>query len=314
MSVSAPVSLSDTCSQPFELPAADASGCFLVRIYPPGNLVENLVSLLDGDTTLGRDPACDLLIDDDYSSRHHATLQVHESQCWIEDHGSLNGTFVNDVRIDRRQLQAGDHLRIGNYVFKFLSADHPEAQYHEAVYEMMTSDGLTRIANRRYFEDSFQRELARCLRHGRPLGVLLLDVDHFKRINDVYGHLIGDECLKELCARVQGAIRLDDLFARIGGEEFAVVLSETKPADCLLVAERVRRRVECTPFCADRQIEVPLTVSIGLAHSEDSIAQRMEDFLSAADARLYEAKRSGRNRVCGPTWEPTPGTATARLD
>lgn len=312
MSQAVTSNLTDTCSQPFELPAADASGCFLVRIYPPGNLVENLVSLLDGETTLGRDPACDMLIDDDYSSRHHATLEVHDSQCWIVDQGSLNGTFVNDVRVDRRQLQAGDHLRIGNYVFKYLSADHPEAQYHEAVYEMMTSDGLTRVANRRYFEDSFQRELARCVRHGRPLGVLMLDVDHFKRVNDLYGHLIGDECLKELCERVRNSIRLDDLFARVGGEEFAVVLSETKADDCVLVAERIRERVAATPFCTERQLELPLTVSIGIAHSDGSKLSSIERFMQSADERLYAAKHGGRNRVCGPDSEAPVGTATVR--
>ncbi len=301
MSDAPPVSLTDTCSLPFAPPASNASGCFLVRIYPAGNLVENLISLCDGETSLGRDPDCDVQIDDDYSSRHHATLTVNETGCWVTDMGSLNGTFVNDIRIERQQLQAGDHLRIGNHVFKYLSADHPEAQYHETVYEMMTSDGLTRIANRRYFEDSFNRELARCVRHGRPLGVLLLDIDHFKRINDLWGHLVGDDCLKELCQRVRGVIRMDDLFARVGGEEFAIVLSETRISHCLQVAERIRSVVERTPFCTTRKIEVPLTVSIGVAHSDGNVIRNVEAFLSAADKRLYLAKRSGRNRICGPS-------------
>jgi diguanylate cyclase (GGDEF)-like protein len=295
--------LTDTCSQPVELPAADVSGCFLVRIYPAGNLVENLVALCDGNTSFGRDPACDIQLDDDYSSRHHATLEVADAECWVVDQGSLNGTFVNDVRIERRQLQAGDHLRIGNYVFKFLSADHPEAQYHEAVYEMMTSDGLTRIANRRYFDDSFGRELARCNRHSRPLGVLMLDVDHFKRVNDLFGHLVGDECLKELCRRVQAAIRVDDLFARVGGEEFAIVLSETGLEECYTVANRILTCVSCEPFCAERKLNLPLTVSLGIAHAEGTALRSIESFLSEADERLYEAKRGGRNRVCGPAVE-----------
>jgi diguanylate cyclase (GGDEF)-like protein len=288
----------DTCSQPTDLPELSTSGCFLVRIYPSTCIADNLISLIDGETTLGRDPGCDIQIDDDYSSRHHATLQVGESRCLVVDEGSLNGTFVNDQRVERHQLAAGDHLRIGNHVFKFLSADHPEAQYHEAVYQMMTSDGLTQIANRRYFEDAFRRELARSTRHSRPIGLLMLDVDHFKRINDLYGHLVGDECLKELCQRVQAAIRPDDLFARMGGEEFAVVLSETRYIDCVAAAEWVRRRVEGIPFCAERKLHIPLTISIGVAHHEGSAACTPEELLSVADARLYEAKRSGRNRVC----------------
>lgn len=279
-------------------PSAGAPG-YLVRIYPPG-LAENLIPLAAGVTTIGREVTCDIEVVDDFISRHHATLELDDAGCWVVDHDCRNGTFVNDERIERRKLVAGDHIRIGNQIFKYLSADHPETQYHEAVYQMMTSDGLTSIANRRYFDDSFHRELARCVRHNRPIAVLLLDIDHFKRVNDLYGHLIGDECLKELCQRVRATVRTDDLFARIGGEEFALVLSETGREEALLVAERVRARIEAEPFAVARRLEVPLTVSIGVAHSDEAILRSTEEFLADADAQLYAAKNSGRNRVCAP--------------
>ncbi len=294
--------LSDTGSVPDLPPSSSAGTCYLVRIYPPG-LSDNLITLRSGLTTLGRDILCDIEVVDDFVSRHHATIELTEEGCWVSDNDSRNGTFVNDERIVRQRLKAGDNLRIGNQIFKYLSADHPETQYHEAVYQMMTSDGLTNVANRRYFDDCFRRELCRCVRHARPIAVLLLDVDHFKRVNDLYGHLIGDECLKELCRRVQSSVRADDLFARIGGEEFAIVLSETQADDARMVAERVRRRVEESPFGRDRRLEIPLTVSIGVAHSDGATLRSTEEFLADADQQLYLAKQTGRNRVCGPVME-----------
>ena len=273
--------------------------CYLVRIHPPG-LSENLIPLRKPRTTIGRDETSDIEVVDDFTSRHHATLERIGGSVWVIDHGSRNGTFVNDERIDRRQLRAGDHVRVGNRIYKFLSADHPELQYHEAVYQMMTSDGLTNVANRRFFDDSFHRELVRCMRHSRPIAVLLLDIDHFKRINDLYGHLVGDECLRELCDRVQSVIRIDDLFARIGGEEFAIVITECGVAETRICAERVRSHVAAQPFGRGRRLEIPLTVSIGIAHSDGTSIPSTEEFLSSADKHLYRAKHEGRNRVAGP--------------
>ena len=293
-------SLIETASEPFRLPDRQVLGCYLVRLHPAGNLADNLITLAEGDTHIGRDPDCDIEVADDFISRHHATIMVAGGGVSVVDEGSRNGTFVNDERIQQRRVSAGDHIRVGNHVFKFLSSDHPEAQYHEAVYELMTSDALTGIANRRFFEDSFQRELSRCRRHQRPVGVLMLDVDHFKRINDLYGHLVGDECLRELCDRVQGVLHPDDLFGRVGGEEFVLVLSEASLTECRETAERIRDAVAQAPFGSARKLTIPLTVSIGIAHSADGAVENMADFQSNADAQLYRAKRAGRDRIRGP--------------
>ncbi|MCA9053899.1 MAG: diguanylate cyclase [Planctomycetaceae bacterium] len=298
--MSPPLALTDTASEPIRLPARHVSGCYLVRLYPPGNLAENLISLPAGETALGRDPGCELEIDDDFISRVHAKVEVDGDEISVIDQGSRNGTFVNEERVTRKSIRAGDHIRVGNHVFKFLSAEHPEVQYHEAVYEMMTTDALTGIANRRFFEDAFHRELTRGLRHQRPVGVLMIDVDHFKRINDLYGHLVGDECLREMCDRIRRVISPDELFGRVGGEEFAVVLAEAAASECQAVAERIRARVAGAAFGTARKLSIPMTISIGIAHSDDFTMRSINEFLCGADTRLYQAKREGRDCVRGP--------------
>jgi diguanylate cyclase (GGDEF)-like protein len=294
-------SLSDTCSQAFELPGPTVADCCLVRISPPGSYFDNLIPLGSAATIIGRDPDCTLPLNDEFSSRHHASIDRTAGVFSIRDHGSRNGTYVNGERVDDcRPLQVGDQLRIGNHVFKFLDAGHPEAQYYREMHDLMTSDALTSIANRRYFEESFRREMSRCSRHRRPLGVLLLDLDYFKPVNDTHGHAVGDECLKELCERVRSGIRQEDLFARLGGDEFAVILSEMSAEDCRRVAEKIRARVESRPFCRDRGIHLQLSVSIGIAHSDSSSLASMQNLLIDADSRLYAAKEGGRNCICGP--------------
>ena len=191
----------------------------LVRIYPAG-VSGSLIPLSSVRSSIGRDAMCDVELMDDFISREHAIIQQRDGKFFLQDCGSLNGTFINDQKVEgTQQLIPGDAIRIGNHILKFLSADHVEAQYHEAVYEMMTVDGLTGAQNRRFFEDAIEREIVRSQRHWRPMALLMFDVDHFKAINDQHGHLAGDECLKQLADRVRLRIRGEDLFARFGGEE-----------------------------------------------------------------------------------------------
>ena len=182
--------------------SAQPAAC-LVRIYPAG-VAGSLIPLSTICTSIGRDAACDVELLDDFISREHAVISQNGGFYTLQDRGSLNGSYVNDVRVQQTQrLVPGDAIRLGNHIFKFLSADHIEAQYHEAVYEMMTLDGLTGAYNKRFFEDAIAREVLRSQRHWRPLSLLLFDVDLFKEVNDQYGHLAGDECLKQLAARIR---------------------------------------------------------------------------------------------------------------
>lgn len=267
----------------------------LVRIYPAG-VSGSLIPLTYRRLTIGRDQTCDLEINDDFMSRMHAVLELTEAGYQLSDCNSRNGTFVNDKPISSVILKPGDQIRLGNHIFKFLSSDHVEIHYHEAVYEMMTLDAMTNVYNRRYFEDAFRREVLRSQRHGRQLSLLIFDIDKFKQINDTYGHLVGDEILKALSARIRGRVRGDEIVARIGGEEFAVVLVETSKRNARLVAESLCELVRSSPLLPDRP-ELITTISVGGVYTNGLELLSEQDLIAQADQQLYLAKTSGRDCV-----------------
>jgi diguanylate cyclase (GGDEF)-like protein len=275
--------------------AAQAGANWLVRIYP-ADAIGELVDITDDRLLIGRDESCGLVLNDDSVSRRHALLEKTADGFLVTDLDSTNGTYVNDERIASRHLASGDRLRLGNQIFKLLVADQLEAQYYETVYKMMTTDGLTQVYNKRYLLDVLDRELARAQRTGHPLSVLLLDLDHFKTVNDSYGHLAGDDVLQELCRRTRALLRSDELLARYGGEEFAVVLADCSATQARQVAERIRQITSASAFQTEGAA-ISVTVSIGLACSQDE--HSVSDLLDRGDKNLYAAKRAGRNRVEG---------------
>lgn len=267
----------------------------LVRIYPAG-VSGSLIPLTHRRLTIGRDQTCGLEINDDFMSRTHAVLELTDAGYQLSDCQSRNGTFVNDKQISSVILKPGDQIRLGNHIFKFLSSDHVETHYHEAVYEMMTLDAMTNVYNRRYFEDAFRREVLRSQRHGRQLSLLIFDIDKFKHINDTYGHLIGDEILKALSARIRGRVRGDEIVARIGGEEFAVVLVETSKRNARQVAESLCELVRSSPLLPDHP-ELITTISVGGVYTSGLELLSEQDLIAHADQQLYLAKTSGRDCV-----------------
>ena len=156
--------------------------------------------------------------------------------------------------------------------------------------DLAVRDPLTGVLNRAAFEDQLRREVALSARHGRPYALAVLDLDHFKQVNDRFGHAAGDRALRRVCALVSETIRESDVFARVGGEEFALLMSDTDPSGAERTAEKLRTRIELEA----RAETMPLTISIGLAVGRGTDA---DDVLLAADRALYEAKRRGRNRV-----------------
>ncbi|BAN24738.1 GGDEF domain-containing protein [Caballeronia insecticola] len=164
--------------------------------------------------------------------------------------------------------------------------------------EFADRDGLTGIANRRYFELRLRDEFSRWQRYGGELSMLLFDLDHFKRINDDLGHLVGDTVLRVMAERVAKSVRVQDVFGRFGGEEFALLLPCTNFEDAMIVAEKVRRAVGETPIDV-QGARVPVTTSVGAARARTGVTSSYEALINEADAALYTAKREGRNRAVG---------------
>jgi diguanylate cyclase (GGDEF)-like protein len=268
----------------------------LVLLHPPGPDIGRRTPLTQRNYIIGRENA-DLVIPRSAVSRQHSTLAVDEvGEWWLSDLGSTNGTFVNEEKIDRRQLADGDQIRFGDAIFKFLNGQNIESAYHEEIYRMTILDGLTGIHNKRYFLEFLEREIAVASRHRHPLALVMFDVDHFKKVNDQRGHLAGDAVLKELAMRIKSRVRREDLFARYGGEEFACVLCSTGLEGGVVFAESLRQIIAERPSIFDGE-PIQFTISLGVAAvTEDT--KDAESLIKAADEKLYEAKHGGRNRVC----------------
>ena len=164
--------------------------------------------------------------------------------------------------------------------------------------EFATTDSLTHIYNRRYLQERAESEIARLSRHGGTLSLILFDIDHFKRINDLHGHSAGDDVLISLCESIQTRIRHEDIFARIGGEEFVLLLPNTTLNQTITLAEDLQQTISLIKIVAEK-VEITLTVSMGLS-SYDTEMENFNALLKDADHKLYQAKESGRNRI---VWE-----------
>jgi len=170
-----------------------------------------------------------------------------------------------------------------------------KVKLYERLQELSITDGLTRLSVRRYFLERFREELERSKRYTLPLSFLMADIDHFKQKNDHYGHLVGDVLLREVAALLKANVREIDLVGRYGGEEFSVALPDTRLAEALQVAERIRKAVEGATFEAyDETIRITLSMGVG-SYPEDG--EEPMGLIEAADGALYHAKQSGRNRV-----------------
>lgn len=269
----------------------------MVRIHPSNGLGA-VIDLDEGNLTIGRDADCEIHLPDDSVSRRHARFEITGDVCTLEDLESTNGVYVNDRRIARQRLTPGDRVRFGNQIFRFLGGDHIETEYFEAVYRMMTTDGLTQACNKRLLLEMLERELSRARRMERPISIVMFDVDHFKAVNDKHGHLAGDEVLCELCRRARSVLRAGEMLARFGGEEFTIVLPETTLDEAKHVGERLRAEVAKAPFTTERT-EISITISVGIGEATGTEEITVDALLSRADTQLYHAKRAGRNQVCG---------------
>jgi two-component system, cell cycle response regulator len=276
-------------------PASDeraVHACFVVIF---GAEIGRRIELSAQEIVIGRANTAAIQLDIDNVSRTHAVVRRTSRGYVLADLDSTNGTYVNDQPIRERALRDGDQIRIGRSMLKFLTSNNVEAQYHEEIYRLMTLDGLTQLYNRRYFEEALEREFARSRRYRNPFVLALFDIDHFKRINDQHGHQAGDAVLRGLASIVQMKVRTNDLVARIGGEEFALLLPETTHSGGAALAEKLRRSIASERFMHEGRA-IPVTVSFGVSEFSRSL-ETSEALVKAADQRLYAAKNSGRNRV-----------------
>jgi two-component system cell cycle response regulator len=291
--------ITETWVTPLRRPVSTNSSSCLVHIYPTGSAMGLRYMLSDKALLIGRGEDCDVRIHDHSVSRKHARIDPVPDGFNVADLGSTNGTFVNDRMIEGTvPLRDGDYLRVGNCIYRFLAGGNVESEYHEEIYRLTIIDALTQTHNHRSFLEFLDRELVRSNRHGRPLALVLFDIDWFKSVNDQMGHLAGDFALRELSSSIRGIVRREDLFARYGGEEFALVLVETNLPEARDVAERVRRSIEEHVFCFEGS-EFKITVSMGVCATTGDDSLTTKEMIRLADEKLFEAKNAGRNRVAG---------------
>jgi len=263
-----------------------------------GNNVGEMYKIAKSETLIGRGSQADIHVIDDGISRRHAMIAHKGTEITIKDLGSTNGTFCNGERVgEEKALSDGDKIQVGSTtILKFTFHDSLDESFQRQMYESALRDGLTKVFNKKYFQDRLESEFAYAVRHSSPLSLVMFDIDHFKNINDTYGHLAGDYALVTLSNVVAQTIRQEDVFARYGGEEFAVICRGVDLQGASAFGERIRRIVQAQLFLY-QETEIRVTISVGVATVPDVGMREPAELIALADEALYEAKRGGRNRV-----------------
>ncbi len=264
-----------------------------------GSAVGQVFKVDRSTITIGRADDAEVYLNDDGVSRQHAQLIRYSHELMVlKDLESTNGTYINGQPIKAKALKDGDRIQIGSFtILKFSVQDEVEDHWQQQLYDAAVRDPLTHVYNRRFFSDDLERAMRHALRHRLPLSLVLLDIDHFKTINDTHGHNAGDQVLQELANRLNARIRTDDVLCRTGGEEFAVIARGTTAENAHILAERCRSRVAASPFRIGA-LELEVRISLGVAGMELEAQREPHTLMAAADKFLYQAKQSGRNKVC----------------
>ena len=274
-----------------------------------GELLATPIPLERDMVTIGRALDADIRLNDSKASRLHAkicTESVEGSDVrrfLLKDLGSTNGTLVNGQSVKEKLLNDGDKILIGDHLFRFEMLDEIDQEFQQQIHRLLGHDELTGLLTSKSFFTELRREAARAEEERQPFCVLMMDLDHFKHVNDTYGHLVGSRTLESLGAIIKDALRSGDVAARFGGEEFAAFLLDADYAQAMVAAERVRRAVETHLFSAAKvtsqdQGEVfSITISIGIAAFPDDATDPIQ-LVEMADSALYRAKRNGRNTIC----------------
>ena len=290
-----------------------------------GELMAVPIPLERDEVVIGRAIEADVRLNDSRASRLHARISsavdatTKETICRIVDLKSTNGTLVNGERITEAVLNDGDKIVIGDHLFRFDLLDEIDREFQQQIHRLIAHDELTGLLTSKSFFSELRREAARAEAEARPFCVLMMDLDHFKEVNDTYGHLVGSRTLEECGRIIKEALRAGDVASRFGGEEFAAFLLDANYAQGLVAAERVRAAMAAHSFPVSR-LDDPagetthhITISIGVAAFPDDATDPIH-LVELADSALYRAKRSGRNRICAyrPSLAVTEGPLPSR--
>jgi two-component system cell cycle response regulator len=276
-------------------------------VFLGGDLLAVSIPLDREEVILGRALEADVRINDTKVSRQHARIRTivnpksKNTEYILADLESKNGTVLNGQKITEEKLQNGDKIKIGEHILRFELLDEIDREYQRQIRRLLSHDDLTGLLSGRSFFSELRREAAHAMIEKRPFCVLMMDVDHFKNVNDTYGHLTGSKTLEELGFCIMQCLRSGDVAARFGGEEFAAFLLDADLAQGKVAAERIREVIEENDFSILKQGRHTkthrITISIGIASFPNDSRDPIE-LVEMADSALYRAKREGRNRVC----------------
>ncbi len=276
-------------------------------VFLTGELLAVPIPLERDEVILGRALEADVRVNDIQVSRQHARINTvfdaenKTTNYLLADLHSRNGTYLNGEKIVQEILQHGDKITLGEHILRFELFDEIDREYQRQIRRLLSHDDLTGLLSSRSFFSELRLEAARAKQEERPFCVLMMDVDYFKTVNDTYGHLTGSKTLEEIGLCITQNLRVGDVAARFGGEEFAAFLLDAELAQAIVAAERIRSAIEKQEFSIIRQGKPSethrVTISIGVAYFPSDSSDPIE-LIEMADSALYRAKREGRNRVC----------------
>ena len=276
-----------------------ASAC-LVEIY--GQQIGRKIILTQGELIVGRSQKADVQIDQESVSRKHARFSIKGSGITLMDLGSTNGTFVNDEPANNVALKCQDQIKVGRTIYKFLASEDLESAYRQELLRLAAIDGLTECFNEAYLTEQLGREVSRAYRYGRPLSLVLFDLEGMGRINRELGQLAGDTVLTQLAQRVRSRLRREDIFARLDGGLFAVVAPESAVKDVSALVTKIKILVTEEPFFFE-EMELTIGLHMSQASLREEITDTVENECWARDAETDNNLQEAINTLDMPTAE-----------
>ena len=296
----------------------EVSGYIPTLTFLSGPSIGKEIPILHRQVTIGRGYDCDIVVSDPAVSRRHLQISSRKIiqkgkgsklKVVLKDLDSKNGTLVNYSHHKKVVLRPGDKIILGRVVLKYEHRDLAEQRFFDEIYRLATVDSLTSLFNKATITRILKEEIAGSIRNGNWVSVVMIDIDRFKSLNDIYGHLKGDRVLQSVAETIQSTVRRRDKVGRFGGDEFLIVLPETGERGAVRLAERIRKRLESGAW-ADLGLCDCVTASLGVS-SKRVMDIDPAELLENADAALFRSKSLGRNRI--ELWVPSKVSKAAGL-